>query len=261
MKSDDLRGVAVLFDCLHAHAGGFRALTHVGHDLQPLECGLQAEALLVERRLPRVGHGDRLADDQRHRRERLRDLRAVPALQRPVPVRLDVIRQDRLPRRPREEHGARLDHARRAPRPVDGEGGRTPHREVPSQLHERARTASRRGAARRPEAEPVQDPRDPLAVEVLAGDDDDAAVTEVMEPRQDAPVPEREDRLPAAVDDGLVVLGAGDLPPVGPAEDREQRVSRERDQRRLDPLAGRERHIPSYWGPPPPSGGTQSMTW
>ena len=55
-------------------------------------------------------------------------------------------------------------------------------------------------------------PRDPLAVEVLAGDDDDAAALEVEVAGEDAAVPEGVDRLPARARDRVDVLGATDLP-------------------------------------------------
>src|SRR5205823_10623366 len=57
-------------------------------------------------------------------------------------------------------------------------------------------------------AEPLDDPRDPLTVEVLAGDDDDAAAAEVVGGGQDAAVPERHDRLLARAEDLVQMLGA-----------------------------------------------------
>ena len=36
MELDDVCGVAVLFDCLHAHAGVLRAFAHIRHPLQPV---------------------------------------------------------------------------------------------------------------------------------------------------------------------------------------------------------------------------------
>src|ERR671912_1506375 len=73
------------------------------------------------------------------------------------------------------------------------------------------------------------------------------------------------------------MLGAFDAPLVGPAERRDQRIGRDRNRRGLEPVRGGQRHrsvnrqpsfasatrryMPSYCGPPPPSGGTQSITW
>ena len=72
-------------------------------------------------------------------------------------------------------------------------------------------------------------PRDPLAVEILARDDDDAAAAEVICGGQDAAVPERHDRLAAARDDALEVLE-----PLGaPAQRRAERRNR-RDSRRAE---------------------------
>ena len=78
----------------------------------------------------RLGVPDRqrLADRQRDRAERLRNLRAVPAPGRPVAIRLDVKRQDRMPGRAGEPDGAGLRDARRAARAVDGERDRPPVR-------------------------------------------------------------------------------------------------------------------------------------
>ena len=124
-------------------------------------------------------------------------------------------------------------------------------------------------------------PRDPLAVEVLAGDDDDAAAAEVEGRGQDAAVPERHDRLAAARRDRVEVLEPLRTPAQRRAEQRHHAVSERRDQRRFSTLrsrrtpatsalatghgAGRShssaRYIPLYCGPPPPSGGTQVMTW
>src|SRR5438132_14303783 len=61
----------------------------------------------------------RLANRNRHRRERLRDLRAVPAVQRPEPIRLYVERNDGIAGRFREPHGAGLRYFRRAARSVE----------------------------------------------------------------------------------------------------------------------------------------------
>ena len=58
----------------------------------------------------------------------------------------------------------------------------------------------------------MENTRDPLAVEVLAREGDDAAVTEVVEAGQDATVPAGQDGLAAGFDDGVVVFGALDLP-------------------------------------------------
>ena len=115
--------------------------------------------------------------------------------------RLDVKRQDRVPGRAGQPDRARLRDARRPARTVHVNASRTARRPDRAQLHERAAPAARRRSARRPVAEPRNDPRDPLAVEVLAGDHDDAAVAEVVERREDPPVPERHDRLAAGAPD------------------------------------------------------------
>ena len=120
--------------------------------------------------------------------------------------------------RAREQHRAGLRDPRRAARTVDRERGRTARRQLAPQLHQRARAAARRRSARGAVAEAPDDAGDPLAVEILAGDDDDAAVAPEERGGQDAAVPEREDRLPAGRDDRFVVREAVDAPPIGRTE-------------------------------------------
>ena len=202
---------------------------------------------------------DRFADGDRHVAPRLRHLVPIPAVHRPETARLDVKREERIAGRAGEPHGARLNDACRTARTVDAEGRRMAVRHVVAQLDESARAASRRGPARGAVPESADQPRDPLAVEVLARDDDDPAIAEVQRGRENASVPEREDR-PAAL-----ALDVGEMrlsllaPRVGAAERFDDRRANRRDRRRLDVLSTRERHRPSYWGPSPPSGGTQSM--
>ena len=157
-----------------------------------------ARAAPARRRPRRAGDDHRLADGDRRRAERLRDLRAVPAPRRPVAVRLDVKRQDRVAGRAGQPDGARLRDARRAARAVDRERrrrARPPARAAAAPARARRRATSIRARCRTRTGAMM--PRDPLAVEVLAGHDDDAAVAEVERRGQDAAVPEREDRLAA----------------------------------------------------------------
>ena len=147
----------------------------------------------------------------------------------------------------------------------------------------RLRPAARRRSARRAVAEALDDPRDPLAVEVLAGDDDDAAAAEVEGGRQNAAVPERHDRLPARGADRVEMLQALDAPAQRVAERVDQRVAErrrsprpatrlQRDARQSSATSTHRRsrelitlalhcYMPLYCGPPPPSGGTQVITW
>ncbi len=144
--------------------------------------------------------------------ERLRDLRPIPAPRRPIPSRLEVKRQDRLTGRSGKPHGTRLRHSRGTARTVNGEGDAVTCRKLAAQLHERPGAATGRRAPRRRIAEAFEDARNPLPVEVLAREGDDAAVAEVVEAGQDAAVPAGEDGLPPGIDDGVVMFGALDLP-------------------------------------------------
>ena len=100
----------------------------------------------------------RLADRDRDGAEGLRDLRAVPAPGRPVAIRLDVKRQDRMAGRAGEPHRARLRDARRTARAVDRERRRPPCRASSRRSCTSARAAAaRRRAARGAEAEAVHD--------------------------------------------------------------------------------------------------------
>ena len=77
-------------------------------------------------------------------------------------------------------------------------------------------------------------------------------------------MPEREDRLLPESLNRLVVLVPIYLPAQCTAQGSNQWIPGGRNRRRLDALNAREgggRHMPSYCGPPPPSGGTQSMIW
>src|SRR5207248_8825674 len=103
-------------------------------------------------------------------------------------------------------------------------------------LNQRPAPAARRRSARGAVAEPLDDAGNPLAVEVLARDDDDAAVAEEDRGRQDAAVPERHDRLVAAKDDGVVVLEAVDAPLERRAERGAEAIANRGDRRGLQSL-------------------------
>jgi hypothetical protein len=105
-----------------------------------------------------------------------------------------------------------LRDTRRTARAIERERNRMAARELTAQLHESTRTTARRRSTRAAIAEAADDARDPLAVEVLARDDDDAAVAPEERGGQDATVPEREDRLLAGRDDRFIVGIAVDAP-------------------------------------------------
>src|SRR5690606_32814578 len=121
----------------------------------------------------------------------------IPAARRPVFLGLDVQRQDGAAGRAGEPGGARLRHLTRPARAVDGEGDGAAVAQFAPELHERLRATARRRSARRAVAESVDDARDPLAVEILARDDDNAPVAHEQQPGHDAPVPEGIDGLAA----------------------------------------------------------------
>ncbi len=108
-------------------------------------------------------------------RERFGDLRAVPALHAPVPIRLEMERQHRIAGRLGEPERTWLGDPGRPARSIHGEPGRFAGRHVALQLQEGLRSATRGRSAGRSIAKPPDDARNPLAVEVLARDDDDAA--------------------------------------------------------------------------------------
>ena len=130
-----------------------------------------------------------------------------------------------------EPHGAGLRDAGRAARAVDGERHRTLLGKIAAQLHQRAHAAARGRTPRRAEPEPLQDPRNPLAVEVLTGNDDDIPSSEVMKTGEDAPVPEREDRLMTGANHLIPMLGAVNLPAERRTERRDQRIANARSVR------------------------------
>src|SRR4051812_48540034 len=104
-------------------------------------------------------------------------------------------RKDRGTRRRRKPHGPGLSDPRGAAGPIE----RKCHRmvmDLPLQLQHRTHAAARRRAAYGAIAEVLEHTRNPLAVEVRARERDDAAVAKVPRSREDATVPERNDRLP-----------------------------------------------------------------
>src|SRR5204863_8003974 len=99
--------------------------------------------------------------------------------------------------------------------------------------------AARGRSARRAIAEALDDPGDPLAVEVLAGDDDDAAAAEKVGGRKDPAVPERHDGLASGGADRLEVLEAFRAPAQCGAEAGDGAIPDSRDELRLDAAAPR----------------------
>src|SRR6185295_14346887 len=76
-------------------------------DFERLKPLLERPRGLLDSRGVRVRrHVERLADDDRGGRERLRNVRAIPALQGPVPAGLDVERHDRVAGDLRQPDGA-----------------------------------------------------------------------------------------------------------------------------------------------------------
>ena len=214
----------------------------------------------------RVGRNvDRLPHGQPHGAERLRHLRAVPAAGGPARRGLEVEWQQRVARGHGQPHRARLRHPCRAAGTVEREARRPARLHVAHELQQRALAAARRRSPGRAVAEALDDPRDPLAVEVLAGDDDDPAAPEEESGGEDPPVPERHHRLVAGGADGVEMVQARGAPPQGVAERGDRRVAEAGNRRRLEALpAGRSpvaaHHMPVYCGPPPPSGGTHVIT-
>src|SRR5262249_56133978 len=126
---------------------------------------------------------------------------------------VDVKRKNGMTRGACKKDSARLRDAGGTTGTVDREPRRLPARQVAAPLRERARAAARRRAPRGVVSEAADDPGNPLAVEVLAGDHHDAAVLPEEHARQDPSMPEREDRLLPGGDDRFVVGEAFDAPP------------------------------------------------
>src|SRR5688572_28288097 len=119
---------------------------------------------------------------------------------------------------------------------IDGEARWPPRFHVAPQLQHRALPAARCRPARRAVAEPLDDACDPLTVEVLAGDDDDAAAAEIESGRQNAPMPERHHRLASRGDDRLVVMQALDAPAQRVAERVDYWIAKRRNRGNLESL-------------------------
>ncbi len=208
--------------------------------LQRTQYLLEVEPLRFDRGLGRIGNVNRRANRNGNGAERLRDLRPIPAVHHPETIRFDMKRQDRLAGGAGKEHGTGLGDTGRTARAVDRERGGLPVRQVAPQLDQRARAAARGRSARGAIAEPPDDAGNPLTVEVLAGDDDTAAILPEERGRQNTPVPESEDGLLAGRDDGFVVLEALNTPSVRGTEGSNERRGRRRDQRSLPKLSARQ---------------------
>ena len=149
-------------------------------------------------------------------------------------IRLEVKRDNRITRDFRKPHRAGLRHACWTAWPVERKRDWT-FLDVTYQLQQRASRTARRRAAGGPEPESCDDAGDPLAIEVLTGDDDDAAMLEVDRARQYPSVPEGVN-WPAERLCRMQVLEAVHLEPIGRTERRKQRVSQVRNARDLNPL-------------------------
>src|SRR5437588_3216978 len=151
--------------------------------------------------------------------------------------------------RPREPDGPRLRDTRGSARTVERKTGRPPVLHIAHQLQHRLQTAVRGGPARRAEAKALDDARNPLPVEILARDDDDAAAAEVVGGRKDAPVPEGHHGLTAGVDDGVVVMEAFNLPPQRVTERVDDRIAESGDGGDLGPFGPGRTPVVGHVGP------------
>src|SRR5262249_50041141 len=119
-----------------------------------------------------------------------------------------------------------------APRAIDCESCGSPFGHLPRHLEQRALTAARARPARGSVSESADDPRNPLAVEILADHHDDPAIAKVVGRREHSTVPEGHNRTPAAT----VEIEAAQ--PFGPPR---QRPSKRRDHR--NPDGSNRRHL------------------
>jgi hypothetical protein len=274
---------------MHQAPGGY---------FEPLKGRGQACAALLQRPVVSASHFDRFADRDRDRAERLRDRGPVPAAGGPGAAGLEVKWQDRVPGCAREPDNAQLHDAARSTRSIHGKRHGLTRAHVSGELHQRPRTSARGRAARSPVPESSDDAGDPLAVEVPARDHDDLSVLPEQRRREDASVPEGKYGLLARRDDRLVMRKALNAPPICRTKRPDNRCANGGNQSRLAQLPRRQRRVsrqssfaqcqssianaignhqssiqianrqseianymPSYCGPPPPSGGTQSMIW
>ena len=234
-----------------------------------LRAGFQRRERLFDRKASRFDiffartsrNFDRAPDGDRKMTARLRDLMPIPAVDSPIRRRLDVERHDGIAGGARQPCGAGLGHTRRTSRAIHGEGCGVPVRHLSPQLSKRSRTTTRRGSSSRVIAEPAHQPRDPLPVEILACHRDNAAIAEVQRRRQNPAVPKSQNWLTPLVLDALKMIGTSLNPAVGSTERLDDRHTYGGDRSNLELAPCGKLHRPSYWGPSPPSGGTQSMIW
>src|SRR3954466_6955523 len=104
-------------------------------------------------------------------------------------------RQNRVACRGGKPRSPRLRNPCRPAWTVERERDGTASDESPLQLQHGTHATARCRAGHRVVAEVLEHTRDPLTIEVRAGESDDAAVTEIPRGRQDPAMPERNDRL------------------------------------------------------------------
>src|SRR5579884_3810183 len=100
--------------------------------------------------------------------------------------------EDSCSRLARQHDGARLRHVARPARAIDGERRVASIADVLRKLRQRAESAARTRAPRRPVTESLNTLGDCFAVQIHTGHDDDAAVAPVIGRRKDSTVPEGE---------------------------------------------------------------------
>ena len=157
---------------------------------------------------------------------------------RPARCGFGVKRHQRIAGRLRQPHRAWLRDLRGTAGPIERERHAL-RLHVADQLQQRLRPAARRRSARRAVAELRDDPRDPLAIVVLARDDDDAAALKVDRGGKDPAMPERMNGMQPASADRVDVLGAADLPLPGRTERAKHRIPERRNRGDLRSLAAR----------------------
>ena len=121
-------------------------------------------------------------------------------------------RQQRTTGRARQPHRTRLRHASRTAGSVQSKAGGMPALDLTLQRQQRPHPSPRGRPRHGAIAEVLDDARDPLPVEVLTRERDDAAIAEEPGRGQDARVPEGDDGDAARLQDLVVMVGAFDLP-------------------------------------------------
>jgi hypothetical protein len=138
-----------------------------------------------------------------------RNLEFIPALQLDFVFHGYVKTEDRRACLESEKYGALLGDVTRPSRSVDREPGIFSPANITHQLSEGSESSSRTGSAGHAVPETLNALGNAFAVDILTGNDDNAAITPVIRRWENAAMPESEDGAMTGLQNGIVISNPG----------------------------------------------------